>query len=165
MAIELPSMLANVLEGLGYHWTNTDEGRLSAMSDSWANFSGRPQTHAATANAHAQRVFSSNQGEGIDAMGKVWSQNDAPHRNLVSGGSGAALIGAGLLICAGVVVVLKANVIVQLVQLLIEITTAIIEAFETFGASLLEIPVFKELTQKALGLIQNTAINAVMASA
>jgi hypothetical protein len=165
MALELPSALADVLEGLGYHWTNTDEGGLSAMGEAWTNFSAKPQTHGATANFHAQTVFASNQGQGIDAMNTVWSQDDAAHRNLVSGGSAAALIGAGLQICAGIVVVLKANVIIQLVQLLIEIASAIAEAFETFGASLLEIPIFKELTQKAIGLIQNTAINAVMASA
>jgi hypothetical protein len=165
MALELPGPLANVLEGLGYHWTNTDEGGLSAMGDSWVNFSGKPQTHAATANAHVQNVLSANQGQGIDGIHTTWGQNDAAHRNLTDGGTGAALIGAGLQICAGIVAFLKVSMILQLVQLVIDIFLAIMEAFATFGASMLEIPIFKELTQKALGLIQNTAINAVIASA
>lgn len=163
--IELPGQLANVLEGLGYHWTNTSVPGLSGMSDSWVGFSSKPQTHAATANAHAQSVLSSNQGRGIDAMQATWSQSNAPHRNLTDGGSGAALIGAGLLICAGIVTVLKSSVIAELIQLVVDIATAIAEAFETFGASLAQIPIVKELTQKAIGLVQNTATNAVMASA
>jgi hypothetical protein len=165
MALELPSVLADALEGLGFHWTNTDEGGLSAMGDSWVNFSTKPQTHAATADTHAQSVLASNQGKGIDAMQATWTQSDAAHQNLTKGGTAAALVGAGLQICAGIVTVLKVSVIVQLVQLLIDVFTAIAEAFATFGASLAEIPIFKELTQKAVGLIQNTAINAVMASA
>lgn len=36
-------------------------------------------------------------------------------------------------------------------------------AAPTFGASLLEIPVFKELTSRIIGLIVNEAINAIMA--
>lgn len=165
MALELPSLLANVLEGLGYHWTNTKEDGLSAMGDTWVKFAGKPQTHASTANGHVQNVLSSNQGHGIDAMNAVWSQKDAAHRNLASGGTAAALVGAGLQICAAVVLMFKANVIIQLVDLIIEMAQAVAEAFETFGASLLEIPVFKEFARKAVGLIQNTAINAVMASA
>lgn len=163
--IALPGALANVLEGLGYHWTNTSVPGLSAMSDSWVGFSSKPQTHAATANAHAQSVISSNQGQGIDALQAKWTQPDAAHHNLTDGGTGAALIGAGLLICAGIVTVMKASVIAELIQLVIDIATAIAEAFETFGASLLQIPIVKEFTQKAIGLVQNTAINAVMASA
>lgn len=165
MAIELPGPLADVLEGLGFHWTNTDEGGVSAMGTSWTNFSGKPQTHGVNANTHAQTVFAANQGQAIDAMNTTWSKNDAAHSNLVSGGKAAAMIGAGLGICAAIVVVLKSNVIIQLVQLVVEIVQAIAEAFVSFGASLAEIPIFKQLTQKVIGLVQNTAINAVMVSA
>jgi hypothetical protein len=165
MGLELPSLLANTLEGLGYHWTNTDENGLSAMGDTWADFTGTPQTHASTVNDHIEGALSSNQGEGIDAMNAVWSEKDAAHQNLSVGGTGAARVGAGLQICAIVVLALKANVIVQVVNLLIEMAQAFAEALATFGASLLEIPIFKEFAQKALGLIQNTAVNAVMVSA
>lgn len=165
MALEPSSTLANVLEGLDYHWTNTNEDGLNAMGQSWVSFSGKPQTHVATADSHAQRVFANNSGQGVDAMNAAWSQPDAAHKNFTVGGNGAAPIGGGLSICAAVVLMLKASVIVLLVQLVIEIFSAIAEAFETCDASLAEIPVFKELTQKAIGLIQNTAVNTVMASA
>jgi dissimilatory sulfite reductase (desulfoviridin) alpha/beta subunit len=165
MGLEIPSLLANTLEGLGFYWTNTDENGLSAMGDTWTNFTGTPQAHASTVNGHIEGALSSNQGEGIDAMHAVWSEKDAAHQNLAIGGTGAARVGAGLQICAIVVLALKANVIVQVVNFLIEVAQAIAEAVATFGASLLEIPIFKEFTQKALGLIQNTAVNSVMAGA
>jgi hypothetical protein len=117
MALELPSLLANTLEGLGFHWTNTDENGLSAMGDTWVDFTGTPRTHASTVNDHIDGALSSNQGEGIDAMNAVWSQKDAAHQNLAIGGSGAARVGAGLQICAIVVLALKANVIVQVANL------------------------------------------------
>jgi len=98
-------------------------------------------------------------------MNAAWSHPDAAHKNLTDGGTAAALVGAGVLICAGVVTVLKTSVIAELVQLVTDMASAIAEAFATAGASLAQIPIFKEFTQKALGLIQNTATNTVMASA
>jgi hypothetical protein len=53
---------------------------------------------------------------------------------------------------------------VQLVMLAIEIFEALATAPETFGASLLEIPVFKEITGMIINAIINEAINALMSA-
>jgi hypothetical protein len=71
------------------------------------------------------------------------------------------IIGAGLMVCAGIVLALKINVIVQLVQLAIEIASAIAEAVATFGASLLEIPIFKEITSLIIDQLINMALEAI----
>ncbi len=71
-------------------------------------------------------------------------------------------IGAGLMACAGIVLAVKIDVIVQLVSLAIEIIEATATAPVTFGASLLEIPVFKEITGLLINLLINLALNAVM---
>jgi hypothetical protein len=60
------------------------------------------------------------------------------------------------------VLALKINVIVQLTILLIEIIQAIATAAPTFGASLLEIPVFKKITDMAINLIISQAMEAIL---
>ena len=57
---------------------------------------------------------------------------------------------------------MKINVIVQLTILLIQIIQAIATAAPTFGASLLEIPVFKKLTDIVLGVLIDQAIGVVL---
>jgi hypothetical protein len=53
-------------------------------------------------------------------------------------------------------------VIVQLTILAIEIIEALATAPETFGGSLLEIPVFKEIQQMFINAIINEVINAIL---
>jgi hypothetical protein len=72
------------------------------------------------------------------------------------------MVGAGLMVCAGIVLALKINVIVQLTMLVIEIAQAIATAVVTFGASLLEIPLFKEITQLIIDQLLNMAIDKVL---
>jgi hypothetical protein len=63
----------------------------------------------------------------------------------------AVLTGTGLIICGAIVLALKIAVIVQLVVLAIEIAQAIATAAVTFGASLLEIPIFQQLARTIVG--------------
>jgi hypothetical protein len=72
------------------------------------------------------------------------------------------VIGGALFVCAAVVLALKINVIVQLTILAIEILEAIVTAPETFGASLLEIPVFKKLTDMLINLLISQAMEVVL---
>lgn len=66
--------------------------------------------------------------------------------------------GAGLMICAAIVLALKIAVIVQLTLLAIQIAQAIATAGPTFGASLLEIPVFQTLTRTIVGNLMQEAL-------
>jgi len=132
------------------------------MGSSWASFGSGMRQPVTDAHAHAQQVWSANQGQAIDAFKQAWNHQSAPHSNLLDGATGAMGIGAGLLACAGIVLALKINVIVQLVELAVEIVQAIATAPITFGASLLEIPVFKEITGLLINLLINVALNAIM---
>jgi hypothetical protein len=53
-------------------------------------------------------------------------------------------------------------VIVQLTILLIEIIQAIATAPETFGGSLLEVPVFKKLADLAINFLISKAMEAIL---
>lgn len=72
------------------------------------------------------------------------------------------VISIGLMIAAGVVLALKIQVIVQLILLAIQIAQAIATAAVTFGASLLEIPIFKTITGFIVDQLINMAIEAVL---
>ncbi|WP_433650306.1 hypothetical protein ACQP2C_28230 [Micromonospora zamorensis] len=72
------------------------------------------------------------------------------------------MIGAGLMVCAGIVLALKINVIVQLTLLAIQIAQAVATAAVTFGASLLEIPIFKLITGALIDQLLNMATEAVL---
>ena len=77
--------------------------------------------------------------------------------------TGVEVVGAAMYAGAGVVLGLKINTMVNLITLLCEIISAIAEAAPTFGASLAEIPVFKEITNRIINAIVNEACNAILA--
>lgn len=162
MGLQLPGGLATLLQDLGYNWPMSDEEKLFNMGNSWLGFTSKLDQPVGDANAHATKVWTDHKGEGVQAFANSWNAKDAPHTNLLDGKTGGTIIGAGLMICSGIVLALKINVIVQLVQLAIEIFEAIATAPETFGVSLAEIPVFKEITSRLVNLCISLAMNAVL---
>lgn len=83
-------------------------------------------------------------------------------RNIVDTTNPTNIIGIGLIVAAGVVLALKIQVIVQLVLLAIQIAQAIATAVATFGASLLEIPIFKMITGMIIDQLIGMATDAVL---
>lgn len=162
MGMQLPGELATLLQDLGYNWPMSDEEKIFKMGSGWLDFSGKVIQPISDANSHASRVWSEHKGEGIQAFQGNWNDKNAPHNNLLDGTTGGTIIGTGLMVCAGIVLALKINVIVQLVQLAIEIFQAIATAPATFGASLAEIPIFKEITSRLVNLCISIAMNAVL---
>jgi hypothetical protein len=98
----------------------------------------------------------------VEAFQQAWGRDNAGHAVLDRGQLGAQAIGGALMVCAAAVLALKINVIVQLSLLLVEIIEAIATAEVTFGASLLEIPVFKKLTDMAINFLINQAMAVVL---
>lgn len=162
MGLTLPGGLATLLNDLGYTWPNVDETGLLGMGGSWTSYAGDVKQAPEQAHGHATQVWSGNEGKAIDAFQRAWNHPQSPRANLLDASTGSLGIGVGLMVCAGVVIALKINVIVQLVELAIEIASAIAEAVPTFGASLLEIPVFKEITGMLINLCVNLTLNAIM---
>ncbi|GIF07834.1 WXG100-like domain-containing protein [Actinoplanes siamensis] len=162
MSIEIPHQLAELLNELGYLWPESDENRILELGHSWLRFSDTVDQLHETATVTATQVSRDHQAEAIDAFRSAWAAEDAGAAVLARGGSGATAIGSGLVICAGVVIALKVNVITQLTLLAIEILQAIATAEITLGASLLEIPAFKEITSLALNFLISKATEAVL---
>jgi len=162
VGLTLPGELASLLNDMGYTWPIVDEEKLFQLGQHW-------QTHASTldgihadAVAVATRAWTDNRGEAIDAFTAAWNDEESAAAVLRDGVTAAQVVGACLFACAAIVLALKINVIVQLTILLVEIIQAIASAAPTFGASLLEIPVFKKLADIAINLIISMAMEAIL---
>jgi hypothetical protein len=162
MGLQIPGELASLLQMLGYNWPKADEEKLFEMGNAWMAFGGKFEQPIGEAGTHAQAVWSDNQGEAIDAFRSAWQHPDAPAPALHDGTTAATIVGAGLMVCGGIVLALKINVIVQLTMLAIEIAQALATAVATFGASLAEIPIFKEITSLIIDQLIDMAINAIL---
>ncbi|MEO6087936.1 MAG: hypothetical protein ABIQ18_32985 [Umezawaea sp.] len=160
--VMLPPELAGLLNTLGFNWPLSDEGKLFDLAGQWSSFADQLGPAAAEADGHAQQVLGNNSGAAMEKFGAFWSDGEAPKQNLDDGATASTLIGTGLYVCAGVVVALKVAVVVQLAMLAVEIAQAIATAVPTLGASLLEIPIFKKITDLLLDQALDLAINSVL---
>ncbi|RZU73001.1 hypothetical protein EV384_1392 [Micromonospora kangleipakensis] len=155
MGLELPGELRSLLGVLGYTWPEADETRLFEMGNAWIGFSGTLAGVVAEADTGASAVWTTHAGQDVSAFQAWWTKEDSPADSLRDGVTAAVLTGTGLIICGAIVLALKIAVIVQLVVLAIQIAQAVATAAVTFGASLLEIPVFQQLARTIVGnLIQ-----------
>ncbi|MEE3922037.1 hypothetical protein V2I01_38530 [Micromonospora sp. BRA006-A] len=116
----------------------------------------------ADADRSAQQMWTQNRDDAIERFQTSWQAADSAKTNLDDGPPAAALIGTGLMVCAGIVLALKINVIVQLTLLAIQIAQAVATAAVTFGASLLEIPIFKLITGVLIDQLLTMATEAVL---
>jgi hypothetical protein len=162
MGLQLPGELVEVLGVLGFSWPEADEEKLLELGQSWMNVAGVIQSRVQDADGAAALVWQSNQAESIDAFQAAWQAGDSPSERLAMAATGAQIIGAGLMVCAGIVLALKVNVIAQVTILALEIAQAIATAVVTFGASLLEIPIFRAATKLLLDQLLNFAIESVI---
>jgi hypothetical protein len=162
VGIEIPGELADLLNELGYTWPKSDETALFELGNDWIALGGRLRPVIQDASGAANDVLDANTGEAMTSFQTRWSAENSPAQTLDQGATGAYVLGGALMVCAGVVLALKINVIVQLTILLIEIIEAIATAPETFGASLLEIPVFKKITDMLINLLINQALGVIL---
>ncbi|WP_433181249.1 hypothetical protein [Actinoallomurus sp. CA-150999] len=162
MGLTLPGQLETLLNDLGFTWPEIDEERLLSLGHSWSAYGSRLQQISRDAQSAAEEVWSGNSGPAVERFKSRWEHEESPARVLSDGATAAHALGAVLMVCAAVVLALKVNVIVQLSILLAEIIEAVATAAVTFGASLLEIPVFKEIQQRIVNAIINEAINTIL---
>ena len=162
MGLMIPGELADLLNELGYIWPKSDETKLFELGQQWIDFASGVDQIAQDADTSAALAWSSNRGEAIEAFKRYWSADDAPSKSGHSGTNGSFAVGGALIVCAAAVLALKINVIVQITILVIEIAEAVATAVPTFGASLLEIPVFKKLTDMVINLLISEAMEVVL---
>ena len=162
MGLQIPGELANLLNDLGYLWPKSDEEKLFELGQHWIDFSSAVRQAADDADSAAARAWTGNTGDAVDAFRRFWADEKSASATTHAGANGSLAVGAALIVCAAVVLALKINVIIQLVTLAIEIAEALATAVPTFGASLLEIPVFKEITNRLMQLIISEALGAII---
>ena len=162
MGLQLPGELVTLLQDLGYNWPEADEQKLFELAMAWTEFAPRLDPIADQLDAAARRVWTDNSGDAVSAFRDKWTADGAPLASLRDAATGAEVVGPVLVVVAAVVLALKINVIVQLTLLAIEIIEAIATAAPTFGASLLEIPVFKEITNRLVNLVISLATEAIL---
>jgi hypothetical protein len=162
VGMQLPSELVSVLSVLGFTWPQADEEKLFDLAQSWMGLSDRLRGSVDQANVAAEQVWAGNSGNMVTAFQNAWNAADGPSAQLTLGSTGAEIIGVGLMVCAATVLALKISVIAQLIILAIQIAQAIATAVVTFGASLLEIPIFRILAKIVLDQLLNFAIEAVL---
>ncbi|WP_328470039.1 hypothetical protein OHA21_03470 [Actinoplanes sp. NBC_00393] len=162
MSIQLPGELAKLLNELGYSWPESDEDQLMSLGQEWTRLATLIDDLHQDATAIARQVANDHTAKSIEAFLNSWQADDSGAAVLARGSAGATAVAGGLTVCAGVVLALKINVIVQLTLLAAQIIQAIATAAPTLGASLLEIPVFKQLTNVAINFLVNQATEAVL---
>jgi len=162
MGLMLPGELVTLLQDLGYDWPEADEEKLFDLGTAWIGFAGELSPIAEHADSAASKVWSQNSGTAIDAFRTHWTSPDSAVAALRDSVTGAQMVGPLLMVAAAVVLALKINVIVQLTILLIEIIEALATAGPKFGASLAEIPVFKEITNRLINLVISLATDAIL---
>jgi hypothetical protein len=162
MGIEIPGELADLLNELGYVWPKSDETQMFELAQEWIGLAGRLGPIGQEASDAVGTMLADNTGPALTAFQAKWNDADSAVTVLRDGATGAYVLGGALMVCAGVVLVLKINVIIQLTILLVEIIEALATAPETFGGSLLEIPVFKKLTDMLINLLINQALEVVL---
>jgi hypothetical protein len=156
--IVLPGPLVTLLSELGYLWPDADEVRLMQLGQAWMEVQGKLDEVVQQAQETAERVWNENHDDAIDAFKTSWEAPDGGLDTLRQNATGVMVVGAIILVCAIVVLMLKIWVIVQLVMLAIAIVQAIAAAAPTFGASLLTIPVVKEIIGRIINLLISRAL-------
>jgi hypothetical protein len=162
--IRLPGWAERLLNDLGYQWPEISEGNLFELGNLYLQHSSTISDHRGQAHGHAQQLVSVNAGDSVDAFSDKWQSREQPHDNLDIAQMASTGAGIGMYASAAIVIGLKVYTIVQLVILAVEIMEAIATAPETFGGSLAEIPVFKEIQGMLINLGINEAINALLSA-
>jgi hypothetical protein len=162
MGLTLPGECVTALGWIGLDWPTSDEEKLFHLGQSWVSFSSQLQSAGTAMEQSAQSVWTGNSGAAIDAFQKWWRAQDSAPSTLSTNSTASTVLGAGLFVCAAIVLALKVNVIVQLVILVVEVAQAIATAVATFGASLAEVPIFKIATQKIVELLIDQVVNMLL---
>ena len=161
MGLELPGWLTEPLGWIGLTWPQADEEKLFQDGQVWLNYGSTLRGQAQDANNTAQKVWSENHGDSIEAFQKWWNADDGPAKHLEGEAIAAELIGAGLIVMAAITLALKIAFIVQLIMLAIEVAQAIASAIATFGATTAEIPGFIAATRAICRELINKVISMV----
>ena len=162
MGLQLPSELISLLSVLGYEWPESDEESIFSIAGEWTGMADQISGRVEALNAAAQTLLDNNRGAEIDAFQGEWEDRESAVRNIADAMDPTNVINIGLTVAAGLILALKIQVIVQLAVLAFQIAWAIATAAATFGASLVQIPIFKQITGLIIDQLMGMAIDKVL---
>jgi hypothetical protein len=162
MGMQLPGEVRSFLSIVGFNWPAGDETKLLDLGQEWLGLADKVQSHVEQAKSAAEKVWNTNSSDMIEAFKKKWLGESSPASRIDLGATGATIVGAGVMVCAGIVLVLKINVIVQVTLTLIEIAAALAASFVTFGASAAIVPLLREACKRILDWLLGEAIGKVL---
>ncbi|MEQ7124672.1 hypothetical protein ABN034_09115 [Actinopolymorpha sp. B11F2] len=157
MGLQLPGELVGVLGVIGINWPEADEEKLFKMGQTWLEFSGNLGGISTDAEKAALQVWTGHEGPAVEAFKQMWDEHGGT-RNLDIASNAGMGFGLGLFLYAAIVLLLKINAMIQLVILAIAIAQAIATAVATFGASLVQIPIFRQITKTIIETLLESAI-------
>jgi hypothetical protein len=161
VTLQLPGELTEPLGWIGLVWPQADEDKLREDGQVWLSYGATLRAQAQKADTIVRPVWTDNIGESIEAFEAWWNAQDGPARKLEDGALAAELIGAGLIIMAGITLALKIAFIAQLTILLVEVGQAIATAVVSFGATTAEIPGFIAVTRLICRELVSKLIQAI----
>lgn len=161
MGMQLPGELVTVLGFLGVDWPEGDEEKIFGAGNTWLGFSSRLQGVSGNALQAADKVSKGHKGPTVEAFQKMWEKYGG-NKNLDIAAAAGTAFSVGLFVYAAVVLVLKINAMIQLVILAIQIAQAIATAAVTFGASLLQIPIFRQIAKSIIENLLWMAIGEII---
>jgi hypothetical protein len=162
MGMQIPSELASLLSVLGYEWPESDEESIFDLAGEWTGMADQIAGKVDSLNTAAKTLLDNNTSADVDAFNESWSGDEGGVNNIADAADPALFVNIGLTVSAGIVLALKIQVIVQLAILAFQIAQAIATAAVTFGASLVQIPIFKEITGLIIDQLMNMAIERVL---
>jgi hypothetical protein len=162
LGMQLPSELISLLGVLGYEWPESDEEKIFSLAGEWTGMADQISGRIEALNSAAKTLLDNNTGAQIDAFKAEWDGPESAVLHLADTTDPNYEINIGLTVIAGLVLALKIQVIVQLAILACQIAYAIATAPLTFGASLVQIPIFKTITGLILDQLIGMATEKVL---
>jgi hypothetical protein len=164
MGLTPPGDTVRLLESLGYAWPASDEDGLFAVGQEWIGFAAVAEQYGQAGNALAEQVTSEHRVDGVTAFHSYWSGSDGPGTVVAGNAIGAMLLGAGYLLVACALLVLKTAIQVQLALLSAQVSIALADAERTGGASLARIPVYRIRAAQAIRRTHEQVVTVILGS-
>ncbi|MFB9661056.1 hypothetical protein ACFQS3_15085 [Glycomyces mayteni] len=165
MGMQLPGELITLLGMLGYDWPESDEEKIFNLAGEWTGMADQITGRVESLSAASRTLIENNSGGDIDAFQTHWEDEESAMKNIADIGDPSNEINIGLTIAAGIILALKIAVIIQLAVLAVQIAWAIATAPLTFGASMAQIPIFKQIAGLIIDQLIDQAVNAVLNAA
>ncbi|OKI07138.1 hypothetical protein A6A06_36160 [Streptomyces sp. CB02923] len=136
MALTLPGEVVWVLDLLGYHWPAADEDKLMECGQAWLEFAAQVGRAEGRGGSAVREVATGSSGEAVSRFTGEWEDfSGGPGSCLTDAQIAANVIGIAFEVAAVAVFAAKAEVIVQLVVLAVELIAAQAAAPFTLGLS------------------------------